>query len=209
MTTHTFHPEERNEKMISTRTDDRGSRRPDAARPRAAGSVVSRALSRVAHPMKRRSPEVDRSVTRTRTLNRVLLIVPPSDSSAPGVPLPVGLAATAASLRAAGFVAEIYDATASHGERSIKLHIEHSYPQVVVVAAQNRGAEIARQVLRAAREVVPGVLTVILGEPQAGAASRDSVVDMTVADGAGALPRLLARLNAGEQTWQIAEPAAA
>ncbi len=195
--------------MISTKTDDQGSRRPDPAKPPAAGSVVSRALGRLAHPMKHRGPEADRTVARTRPLTRVLLIAPPPDPGTACAPFPVGLAATAESLRAAGFVAEIYDATASQGERSVRLHIEHSYPQVVVVAADDKGAEVARQVLRAAKEIVPGVLTVLLGEPEAGAASRDSVVDMTVADGAGTLPRLLARLNGSEQTSQIAEPAAA
>ena len=98
---------------------------------------------------------------------RSLTLVPSggsSGSAGAGALLPVGLAALAEALRAAGIEAEIYDAMVSAlGPDSIRLAIEHSYPQVVVAAACSATAEAARDVLRAAKEIVPGVFTVIVG----------------------------------------------
>ena len=93
--------------------------------------------------------------------------MPPSDSRSvvpTAVLSPLGLAGLAESLRAAGFEAEIYDAMAtSLGAQSIRLHMEHSYPQVVAAAAHGSTSEAARDVLRVAKEVIPGVFTVLLG----------------------------------------------
>jgi methylmalonyl-CoA mutase cobalamin-binding subunit len=131
-----------------------------------------------------------------------------------GVLLPLGLVAVAESLRAAGFEAEIYDAMASSfGAESIRLYIEHSLPHVVVAGAYAATAETARDVLRTAKEVVPGVFTVLLGAQLASAvakAAKDAAVDCVVGDnGAETLPGLLARLRAGEQPRQIAQSRAA
>lgn len=136
----------------------------------------------------------------------MLLITPPGSSSgsAAGALLPVGLAALAQTLRAAGIEAEVYDAVVSAlGPDSIRLAIEHSYPQAVVVAACSATAEAARDVLRAAKEIVPGVFTVIVGRESAGSVAgnvaTDDVVDCVVDDDASRLAGLLARIGKGEQ----------
>ncbi len=131
-----------------------------------------------------------------------------------GVLLPLGLVALAESLRAAGFEAEIYDATAaSLSAEAIRLHIEHSYPQVVAAAAYDATSETARDVLRAAKELIPGVFTVLLGAQSAlvaGKAPRGGTVDCFVGDDcADTLPGLLSRLRAGEQPGRISGSRAA
>ncbi|MGE5228562.1 MAG: cobalamin-dependent protein [Deltaproteobacteria bacterium] len=148
-----------------------------------------------------------------REIRRVLLITPPASSSgsaAAGALLPVGLAGLAQTLRAAGIEAEIYDAMVSAlGPDSIRLAIEHSYPQAVVVAACSATAEAARDVLRAAKEIVPGVFTVIVGQESAGGVVRggatDDVVDCIVDDDASRLAALLARIGKGEQGAEVCD----
>jgi hypothetical protein len=157
-----------------------------------------------------RRPREPRSRAAGREIRRVLLVTPPSGSSGSagaGALLPVGLAALAEALRAAGIEAEIYDAMVSAlGPDSIRLAIEHSYPQVVVAAACSTTAEAARDVLRAAKEIVPGVLTVLIGAEPNSAATRgttDDVVDCVVGDDAPRLAGLLARLSQGEQAGRL------
>jgi hypothetical protein len=180
----------------------------------AAGSAVARALRRAARTVTHPGFHRHRSSAKTRDVRRVLLVVPPSGSAnvvSAGILVPLGLAALAESLRAAGFEAEIYDMASSLSAESIKLHIEHAFPHVVVAVAYAATTEVARDVLRAAKEVVPGVFTVILGAQatlRAGKARRDAAVDCAVAD-AEVLPGLLARFRAGEQPRQIAASRAA
>jgi hypothetical protein len=158
-----------------------------------------------------------RSRAKTRDLRRVLLIAPPSGSGhavSTGALLPLGLVALAESLRAAGFEAEIYDAMAtSLGAQSIRLHIEHSYPQVVAAAAHGATSATARDALRAAKEVIPGVFTVLLGAQSAlvtGKAPKDASVDYVVGDGcAETLPGVLVRLRVGGQLERITASRAA
>jgi hypothetical protein len=143
----------------------------DHSRPReaAAGSAVARALRRAARTMTLRGLHVRRSTgssAKTRDVRRVLLVAPPTGSGnavSAGFLVPFGLAALAESLRATGFEAEIYDMASSLSAESIRLHIEHAFPHVVVAVVYAATAEAARDVLRAAKEVVPGVFTVILG----------------------------------------------
>ena len=182
-----------------------------------AGWTVTRALRRAARMMTQRSLRTHRFNAKTHGLRRVLLIVPPSDSRSvvpTAVLSPLGLAGLAESLRAAGFEAEIYDAMAtSLGAQSIRLHMEHSYPQVVAAAAHGSTSEAARDVLRVAKEVIPGVFTVLLGARSAlvtAKAPKDASVDCVVDDScAETLPGLLARLRVGEQLGRITASRAA
>jgi hypothetical protein len=143
-----------------------------------------------------------------RDVSRVLLIAPPSGSEdvvhADDLP-PRGLVAVAESLRASGFQAEVYDAMAlSLGAESIPLRIEHSYPHVVAAATYAATFEAARDVLRAAKQTVPGVLTVLVSEQPAssfGTRPTDASVDFVVGgDCAETLPRLLVSLRTSGQT---------
>ena len=179
------------------------------------GTAVARALRRAAHD-DAVALHRSQSTAETRDVRRILLVAPPAGSGdvvSAGIVAPLGLAALARSLRAAGFEAEIYDMASSLSAESIRLHIEHALPHVVVAVAHAASAEAARDVLRAAKELVPGVFTVILGAQAAlgaGKARRDAAVDFVVGDdGAETLPGLLARLKAGEQPRQIAESRAA
>jgi B12 binding domain len=161
-----------------------------------------------------RRPRLRRPAVNGREIRRVLLVTPPAGSSgsaAAGALLPVGLAALAQTLRAAGIEAEIYDAMVSAlGPDSIRLAIEHSYPQAVVVAACSATAEAARDVLRAAKEIVPGVFTVIVGQDSAGDVVRcgatDDVVDCVVDDDASRLAALLARIGKSEPATKALSP---
>ena len=117
------------------------------------------------------------------------------------------LGALADALRAAGFEAHVYDATTSLlGPPAIGLEIEHSYPQVVVTPSAMETAEAALDILRVAKEVVPGVCTVLLTSsptPVAGKPRRDGVVDWVVGDDSGTLPGLLAGLRANGRNGAI------
>jgi hypothetical protein len=156
--------------------------------------------------MTQRGLSPHRSRAKSRDLRRVLLIAPPSGSGSvvsASVALPLDLVALAESLRVAGFEAEIYDAmAASPGAQSIRLQIEHSYPHVVAAATYAATSETACDVLRAAKEVIPGVFTVLLGAQSAlvtGNAPKAASVDYVVDDDCvETLPGLLARLRVGE-----------
>ena len=173
-----------------------------------AGRAITRALGRAARLVTPRGPRTHRSSVRRSDLKRVLLIAPPLGSGmtvgADTLP-PLDLVAIADSLRAAGFEPEIYDGVAaSLGVESIRLHIEHSYPHVVAATAHGATSETAREVLRAAKQVVPGVLTVMLGAQPGSAAGKgpkDASVDYAVDESsAETLPGLLARLRTGVPT---------
>ena len=134
-------------------------------------------------------------------VNRVLVVVP---SPGPRGSAPAGAAlhsaeAVADSLRAAGFQAEIYDASGSFGTESIALHIEHSFPQVVVVVDQDATGEAVDDIVRTAREIIPGVFTAILGaQPAQSAGEKDQAADYVVGDDLERLPLLLTCLRGGQ-----------
>jgi hypothetical protein len=157
-------------------------------------SVVARALTKAARALTHPGLRRRRSTAKTRDVRRVLLVAPPSDSAnvvSAGILVPLGLATLAESLRKAGFEAEIYDMASSLSAESMRLHIEHAFPHVVVAVAYAATAEAARDVLRAAKEVAPGAFTVILGAQEAlgaGKARRDVAVDCVVGDDAQVLP---------------------
>ena len=98
---------------------------------------------------------------------RVLLVTPPAcsaDSSSACVAGAewIGLATF---LRGAGLQVEIYDATAlGRAPESVEANVEHFWPQVVVTRAGGISSAGARAVLRVAKTVVPGVITVMGGE---------------------------------------------
>ena len=117
----------------------------------------------------------------TRTVRRILLIVPspgPQPSATTrAATLETGVVAEA--LRAAGFQAEICDATDSVGGTvTLGLNIE---------------------LLRIAKEIVPGVFTVILGaRPAQTPGKDDEPVDCVMSDHFERLPSLLTRLRSGQ-----------
>jgi hypothetical protein len=182
-----------------------------------AGWAITRALRRAAHMMTRSGRHARTSEVKARDLRRVLLIASPVDSGmvvAADTVSPCDLVAAAESLRAIGLQVEVYDAmTVPLGADSLRLHIEHSYPHVVAAAANGASSENARHVLRAAKELIPGVLTVLLGAQSAslaGETSKDTSVDYKIDDdSAETLPGLLARLREGTQSELRAEPQAA
>jgi len=181
------------------------------------GWVLARALKRAARMMRRKSPRTDGSKGRVRDLRRVLLVAPPLG---PGVVTatdaspPLDLVDAADSLRAAGFQVEVYDARmAADGARSIGLHIEHSYPHVVVAVARGTTSGAACRVLGDAKEVIPGIVTVLVGAQPATTANlalKSAAADYAISDiGSETLSGLLARLSGGGPRGRIAESQAA
>jgi hypothetical protein len=145
---------------------------------------------------------MNRTVGTVGTVTRILLIVPslgPQRSAATGGATP-DTGVVVESLRAAGFQAEVYDAADSVvGTETIGLHIEHSFPQVVVIVAQNTTGEAAGDISRIAKEIVPGVFTVVLGARPAQTPGReDKAVDCVVSDHFERLPSLLTCLRSGQ-----------
>jgi hypothetical protein len=96
---------------------------------------------------------------------RVLLVTPPC-----GTPAAMRDAGTvdwsglAASLRLAGLQSEVCDGSAfGSGPESIDAHIEHFWPQVVVTTTDATTPASAWTVLESAKNIVPGVVTVMSG----------------------------------------------
>jgi hypothetical protein len=144
----------------------------------------------------------------TNELTRVLLITPPDGSesvaASPQLPDATAWASVAETLRAEGFAAEICGgASPYHRLDSIRISIEHSWPDVVVASADAAGPDAARDVLRAARQIVPTVITVLSGtsaDPMAGRQQRDRAVDHVVRGSDDeALVALLTRLRAARR----------
>ncbi len=139
-----------------------------------------------------------------REVVRVLLVTPPTSSAdsestcAPEVTQWTGLAA---SLRGAGLQTEVFDAARGQDLDSFETQLEHFWPQVVVTRADAATSEGAWAVLRAAKTIVPGVVTVMSGGragEAAGQATRAGAADHDLR-GAGeeAEFELLARLREG------------
>jgi hypothetical protein len=181
------------------------------------GSTGTRTLKRAARAIRQGGLGRLSSRAKPRDVSRVLLIALPSGPErvvSAGLSLPLGLVEVAQSLRAAGFQAEIYDATTSLlGAESIGLHIEHSYPQVVAAATYAATTEVARDVLRTAKKAVPGVFTVLLSMQPAfvvGSVRKDAAIDCVVDDEAAeTLSGLLARVRGGARPRRITDSRAA
>jgi hypothetical protein len=171
--------------------------------------AVARALGRAAHWALHRKPGARAGRAGVRHVRRVLLVAAPSvcHDAASHSAWPDGLAAEADSLRAAGFQAEVYDATSGATAASMRAHIEHAYPHVVaVVAGAGVTAEAAAEVSRVAKDVVPNVFTVLLRSPSGSgsgeAPTAVSAYDVAEAAEAEALLGVLSRLAAGEAPLQ-------
>ena len=115
---------------------------------------------------------------------RVLLVTPPApsaDAAAKGAVGATEWTGLAASLRRVGLQTEVYDAAArGRGLESVEAHIEHYWPQVVVTRGDATTAADAWAVLRAAKRIVPGVVTVMSGQKtdeEAGRAPERGVAD--------------------------------
>lgn len=96
---------------------------------------------------------------------KILLITPPYHSGvveSAGVWLNVGFVYLAGSLRAAGYEPVIYDAMSHwHGYDKIIKRIEDERPDVVATTAFTAEIVDALKVLRLAKEINPGIITVI------------------------------------------------
>jgi hypothetical protein len=134
---------------------------------------------------------------------RVLLVTPPApraDAASNGAVGATEWTGLAASLRAVGLQTEVYDAAGRGRDlESVQTHIEHYWPQVVVTRADATTAPAAWAVLRAAKRIVPEVVTVMSGGnsyEEAGRALPRDVVDHDLR-GAGeeAEVALIARLR--------------
>jgi anaerobic magnesium-protoporphyrin IX monomethyl ester cyclase len=119
-----------------------------------------------------------------------------------GVWMPLGLAYLAGGLKAGGYDPEIYDAMSLfHGNEQIRARLARSKPDVVAVSAYTATAAAAVELLRTAKETVPGCRTVIGGVHPTFMADdvlSDPSVDFVVrGEGETALPELLDCLSAG------------
>ncbi len=147
-----------------------------------------------------------------KKLLRVLLVTPPYHCGmveSAGVWMPLGLAYLAGSLRAAGYDPEIYDAMSLfHDMAQIRRRLADACPDVVAVTAYTATLPAAAAVLRAAREVCPGAVTVIGGVHPTHMAREvlaDPAIDYVVrGEGEPAFPELLDCLNAGEKPARVA-----
>ncbi|MHB8841779.1 MAG: B12-binding domain-containing radical SAM protein [Candidatus Aquicultor sp.] len=145
-------------------------------------------------------------------ITKVLLVTPPYHCGmveSAGVWMPLGLAYLGGSLQKAGFDAEIYDAMSLfHTSEQIEARIASARPDVVAVTAYTATINAAIDVLRLAKEAVPGVVTVIGGVHPTHMAAEvlaDPAVDYVVrGEGESTLPELLTCLNAGDDTKKAA-----
>lgn len=147
-----------------------------------------------------------------RTPNTVLLVTPPYHCGmveSAGVWMPLGLAYLAGAVRRAGYDPEIYDAMSLfHDMAQIRARLAASDPDVVAVTAYTATMPAALDVLRAAKEECPGVVTVIGGVHPTHMAAEvlaDRSVDYVVrGEGELTLPELLDALRAGESPARVA-----
>ena len=134
---------------------------------------------------------------------KVMLMTPPYHCGmveSAGVWMPLGLTYLAGSLRAAGFDPVIYDAMSLfHDLDQIEDTIADAAPDVIATTAYTATVGAATEVLRVAKEVVPGVLTVMGGIHPTFMASEvlgSGAVDYVVrGEGETSFPELLTCLN--------------
>ena len=142
----------------------------------------------------------------------VLLVTPPYHCGmveSAGVWMPLGLAYLAGAVRRAGYDPEIYDAMSLfHDMAQIRRRLADRRPDVVAVTAYTATMPAALDVLRAAKEECPGVVTVIGGVHPTHMAAEvlaDHAVDYVVrGEGELTLPELLDALGAGEKPARVA-----
>lgn len=100
-----------------------------------------------------------------KRISRILLITPPYHSGvveSAGVWMNVGFVYIAGSLRAAGYDPIIYDAMSYwHGYEDIQKKITDIKPDVVAITAFTAEIVDALKVLKLAKEISPGIITVI------------------------------------------------
>jgi anaerobic magnesium-protoporphyrin IX monomethyl ester cyclase len=100
-----------------------------------------------------------------KRIKKILLITPPFHSGvveSAGVWMNVGFVYIAGSLRAAGYEPMIYDAMSMwHGHDDIRKRIEDERPDVVATTAFTAEIVDALKVLKSAKAVDPGIITVI------------------------------------------------
>ena len=118
----------------------------------------------------------------TQAITRVLLITPPTSRTGRCGLSTVDWAGLASSLRRAGMAAEVYDASGPGRDlESVRVHIEHAWPHVVISTSDGATAAGARSVLGSARQIVPGVVTVLVASRSAneqGGAERGAAPDL-------------------------------
>ena len=144
--------------------------------------------------------------------NTILLVTPPYHCGmveSAGVWMPLGLAYLAGAVRRAGYDPEIYDAMSLfHDMAQIRGRLAASNPDVVAVTAYTATMPAALDVLRAAKEECPGVVTVIGGVHPTHMAAEvlaDQSVDYVVrGEGELTFPELLDALRAGERPARVA-----
>ena len=144
-------------------------------------------------------------------IKKVLLVTPPYHCGmveSAGVWMPLGLAYLAGSLEKSGFEVEIFDAMSYFLELAeIRAHIEHAQPDAVAVTAFTASTHAATDVAAAAKDAVPGVIT-ILGGVHPTHMAHEVLVDRTVdyvvrGEGEYALVDLLKCINAGDSVNKV------
>jgi hypothetical protein len=101
-------------------------------------------------------------------IKRVLMITPPGSRAGQGGFPAVDWTSLATSLRRVGIAAEVYDASVPGRDlESVRAHIEHAWPHVVVTASDGTTPAGARSVLASAKEIVTGVVTVLMASDAA------------------------------------------
>ncbi|MEK7475084.1 MAG: cobalamin-dependent protein [Candidatus Coatesbacteria bacterium] len=145
---------------------------------------------------------------------KVLLVTPPYHSGvveSAGRWMPLGLAYLAGAVRRAGHEVEIYDAmTKFHGMDEVRARLAASRPDVIGITAITASYPAALRVLAAAKEILPGVVTVVGGVHthflwREALEGNPGTVDYVVrGEGEQALPGLLACLAAGGDPRRVA-----
>lgn len=141
----------------------------------------------------------------------VLLVTPPYHCGmveSAGVWPPLGLAYLAGAVRAAGFDPILYDAMSLfHSVDDIRTRLDEARPEFVATSFWTPTSTAAVEVLRAAKEVVPRVVTIAGGVHatfQADDLLRTGVVDYVVrGEGEATFPELLGCLRAGGDPAEV------
>jgi anaerobic magnesium-protoporphyrin IX monomethyl ester cyclase len=146
-----------------------------------------------------------------KAVRTTLLVTPPYHCGmveSAGVWMPLGLAYLAGSLRRAGYDPEIYDAMSLfHDMAQVRDRLADRRPDVVAVTAYTATMPATLDVLRAAKEECPDVVTVIGGVHPTHMAAEvlaDPAVDYVVrGEGELTLPELLDCLRAGARPASV------
>lgn len=146
---------------------------------------------------------------RTEEVTRVLLVTPPAADAQVTPASAGGWRPVVASLRLRGFAPEVCDAGAgTKGIESIRADIEHAWPHVLVTSTNDAGAT-AFEVASAAKQIVPGVITILHDARPASLRSPPiscGAIDYVIGSFGEELSALLTRLR-GEGGGPAAEPA--